>query len=316
MPESGIHYRPDSGSASALAAMRRGDAFFLAERHEDAAREFVHALDALEGHLSPLTVDVYLRLGRANQALGRVTACLHSYKKALEADPEHAPTLRALAELHLEWNEVQAADRVERRLFTCAGSAEERAAELIRSGDRWWKRAQDPERAKRRYRKALLVTPRSLGAARQRILARLRAISSATNRSELVSLENRVRDARTAQARAEALFELGAAAWFEAHDHREATRAFESAFAVDRSMIAAVEMLAGILIERRDHARLEAICRSLAGATDAEGVAARATIREALRCLPRGKRTSQVRRRTLASFERPVAAAHSEKETG
>ena len=40
-------------------------------------------------------------------------------------------------------------------------------------------------------------------------------------------------------------------------------------------------------------------------------VAARATIREALRCVPRGKRTSQVRRRTTLASLQTV-----KKETG
>ncbi len=162
-----------------MAAMREGDAHFRASDHAAAARAFARALDLLAGRVTELTVDVYLRLGRANEALGRVGACMHCFKKGLEADPEHAPTLRALATLHLEWHEHEAADAVEERLFACAGSEHECAIELIRSGDRWWKRADDPERAKRRYRRALCVEPGEMaGPEQQRVVARLRAIRS------------------------------------------------------------------------------------------------------------------------------------------
>lgn len=180
LPQSGIVRRPDSSSGEALGAMRQGDAELIAGDPATAARHFVRALDLLEGGSPSLTVDAYLRLGRANQALGRVAACLHCYKKGIEIDPQHAPTLRAMVELHLEWREHLAAETLEDRLFASAGSTHERMLELMRSGDRWWTRAKDTERAKQRYQSALREC-HQIGdtSQQQRVLARLRALDAA-----------------------------------------------------------------------------------------------------------------------------------------
>lgn len=295
-PKSGVIRRPGSASEAAVASLRRGDASFAAGEHAVAAREYVDALETLDGRPTELMVDAYLRLGRANHALGRVTACLHCYKKGLELDPQHAPTLRALVELHLAWNEHAEAEAVERRLFRAAETSEELSTELMRSGDRWWKRAGDPERAKQRYRRALSRSERS-----DRVVARLRAISSTAQRSELSILRARAQHAKSDAERAQAYFDLGTAAWFEHRDHQQASAAFEAAFIADRTLVAALEMLVTILVERGEYGRLEVLAVALAEHRDDASVLARRKVREALRALPEGALRSQMaRRRTLS----------------
>ncbi len=283
-------------SGPAEAALDEGDELFRAKRFDEAARCYTHALGLLEGRGGELLVETFLRLGRVHQARSRVTACLHCFKKALQVDPSHVPTLRALADLHLEWRELEAAAAVERRLFAAVTGDEARALELIRSGDRWWKRARSPEHAKQRYRRALAFTGHH-----ERATARLRAVSNTTTQDELAALEARAHHTADDAERARALFELGVATWIEAHDRDKAIRAFEAAFVADRSLTAAVDMLIAALVEHGDYVKLETMAAALAEASDAPSVTARGKLRQALRALPEGVlRTQSARRRTLS----------------
>ena len=125
--------------------------------------------------------------------------------------------------------------------------------------------------ARRRYRAALCLASEAI---REHLLSRLRTIAETSTADDLGTLRRAVMDADTDGARALAYFELGAAAWFEANDHREAVAAFEAAASCDPTMVSAVEMLVTVLVARHDFGKLEALCARLADADDAASAAA------------------------------------------
>jgi hypothetical protein len=77
-------------------------------------------------------------------------------------------------QLHVDWHEPEAAERVEAQWLRAAGAAGELTRELTMAGDVWWKRGGDRRRAEARYRQALSST-----VVRDPILARLKALHEA-----------------------------------------------------------------------------------------------------------------------------------------
>jgi hypothetical protein len=71
-------------------------------------------------------------------------------------------------------------DECERLLFETIRDPATRVHELLKSGDRWWRRKDDLSRARWRYREATMIDPLSEQAA-----ARLRAIGHETGRRRI-----------------------------------------------------------------------------------------------------------------------------------
>jgi tetratricopeptide (TPR) repeat protein len=94
-----------------------GDACLEEGDVEAAAREYARALDRLKAAGGPALLAAYLRLGKANRVLGRVSACVHCYKKALEIDPQDETALRELIELHAAWGEWEQVASLRARLL-------------------------------------------------------------------------------------------------------------------------------------------------------------------------------------------------------
>jgi tetratricopeptide (TPR) repeat protein len=273
------------------AALERGDA-------DAAASLYVDAIDQLRQAPQRVQAEAYVRLGRANRVRGRTMASVHCLKKALTMAPHHVGALEELVTLHAEWNEWDSVERVEEDLFAAIADRDDLVRELLRAGDRWWRRAGDPARAESRYLAALELDP-----IHESTQARLRALADSQRRAEaLATLRSSAEKATDPADRARRWLELGRVSWFELHRHGEAITAFENAFLADPTLIEAMELLTTALVDRKQWDRLETWWRRLADAKTPAAIAARTTLREALRHAPAD--APRPKRPTLPWFDR------------
>ena len=287
-PQSGIQRRATPVPASGPSAdeyLARGDVHMdLGDPHA-AIKEYVRAVSLLQAGPRRAQIDAYLRLGHANRRGGRMVACVHAYRKALDLDPRHIDALRALVDLHVEWEEWEFVQPIEERLFDVLEGDPRLHDELLRSGDRWWKRAAEPEQALLRYRRALRSFPEST-----RVQVRLRAVSKGLVRGDLGNLRRAALSAHAARDRAIAYLELGNAYYFDALRYRDALEAFDTAYRADETYLPALEMYVAALVELKQWARVRQIWRELSSDDGADREAARDTMREALRAVPPSQR--------------------------
>jgi tetratricopeptide (TPR) repeat protein len=120
----------------------------------------------------PVAADVWFRLGVAARALGDDQKAEASFRRALEKEPLHEPTLGAMVELggaRGEWRTVAEAKRAQAdALGRAAAAGPEAGADTARRvklleeiGDLWAERLKDPDQAIAAYQEALALAPGS-----------------------------------------------------------------------------------------------------------------------------------------------------------
>lgn len=293
--ESGVLERQDRVLREAFgegdAALARGDI-------DAAAARYVAAIDRLRQAPLATQAEAYLRLGRANRLRGRAAAAVHCLKKALVMAPRHLAALAELVALHAAWSDWDAMALAEDELLRAIDDPEAQLRELLRSGDRWWRRAGDPVRAEARYHAAL-----ALDRGHEATHARLRALADSRRRAEAFDrLRDEAARAPDAPERARRWLALGRAQVEEAQRPADAIASFENAYLADPTQLEAMERLVAVLIEHRQWSRLEAWWGRLADAKTDATIAARAILREALRHVPADR--PRPRRSTLPWFDR------------
>ncbi|HWO18662.1 MAG TPA: tetratricopeptide repeat protein [Kofleriaceae bacterium] len=117
----------------------------------------------------PLAADIWYRLGVAARALGDDAKAEASFRRALEKEPLHEPTLGAMVELggaRGEWRTVAEAKRAQAEALGRAAGGEadgkaRRAKLLEEIGDLWAERLKDGAQAITAYQEALALAPGS-----------------------------------------------------------------------------------------------------------------------------------------------------------
>ena len=282
--------------------MQRGDLLMARREHKAALREYAKAVELTRYSRREQQIAAHLRLGHVNRALGNMLQCVHAYRRALDLNPEHVGTLKALVSLHAEHREWAFVSKLEDQMLDALeGHPElhkELHKELLQSGDRWWRTVGDERAAARRYKRALDSFPGSAQAE-----ARLRAISS-RDVDPLQHLKRKATNAQTPADRARAYLELGRAHWCNRSQRRQAVSCFDAAQRADPTLIEAVEMLIEGLAELGEMERLDELWLSLATADGPHITAARKALRRVIGRPPHarchGEPSSEARRRETA----------------
>jgi tetratricopeptide (TPR) repeat protein len=137
----------------------------LLYRREDWDRAFKVYQSLIVHHSESKDVDlveVYYRLGIIRQKLGERRKAIHSFDKALELNPAHLPTLKALAEANEaagEWEEVV---NVRRRLIGALPAIGEKVDTAVSVADICREKLKNPQRAIQTLIDALDIDPKNL----------------------------------------------------------------------------------------------------------------------------------------------------------
>ena len=103
-------------------------------------------------------VDIYYRLGQVRLNLGERKKALNMFEKALQADPNHRPTLEAVIELQSQGGDWEAVIHAKRALLPVADETE-RFDVLNEIGDLYYDRLQNPQKSIAAYLEALEIDP-------------------------------------------------------------------------------------------------------------------------------------------------------------
>lgn len=139
-----------------------GDLLFRRQDWERAFKVYqslvVHHSDTREVDL----VEIYHRLGVVREKLGERRKAVHSFDKALEMNPAHVPTLKALIRLHEEAGEWEEAVSVRKRLVEALTDPVEKVEAAIAVSDTYREKLKSPPRAIDALVDALDFSPRNL----------------------------------------------------------------------------------------------------------------------------------------------------------
>lgn len=168
-----VEHDPDSlDAAIGLAAVLMTEA--KAQEGSTAAQEQWHEVDRryreiLARHRNGVSdaqvAEIWYRLGVAARALGEDKKAEASFRRAIEKQPLHEPTLGAMVELggaRGEWRMVADAKRAQVDALAGVASSEDRRAKLFEEiGDLWRERLHDASAAVTAYNEALALNPSS-----------------------------------------------------------------------------------------------------------------------------------------------------------
>ena len=229
-------------------------ALLRAERLEDAQRIFQTILIQHKASLTDAeVVDLYFQIGEIAARREKNERAQKSFTKALDLDPEHAPTLQAAARLaaHQErWEESY--DLRERLISALSGDARYEA--LVEQAKLCEQKIEEPYRAIDAYREALRERPADVETLRA--LVRLYRETSQTPQTveALRALARAVADPIERRDVYEALADVHER---EQKDATQAVAALNQALDVDPSRLAAFERIERILGNAGDWKGLE-----------------------------------------------------------
>ncbi|NVB81638.1 MAG: tetratricopeptide repeat protein [Kofleriaceae bacterium] len=111
------------------------------------------------------TAEIWYRLGAASRALGDDKKAETSFRRAIEKEPLHEPTLEAMVELggaRGEWRMVADAKRAQVEALSKRDGTDAKRAKLFEEiGDLWSERLKDPTSATGAYLEGLKIVPGS-----------------------------------------------------------------------------------------------------------------------------------------------------------
>ena len=240
----------DAGHLSAVQAWQRSAA------RANRARELVEALD----YEIELTVErdrlvaLLHRSGEVlDEQLGDSDQAISRYRRALEKDPRHVPTLSSLGRLYYaagRWNDLLDIYEQELKLTSTKGR---RVALLQKMAEISKDRLGSDEDSLRYHREAIKVDPGHAPSLQE--LAR--QLRERGDWDELVDvLELQLRNSGTPALRARAAFLLGQVYEEHLEDRIKAVTSFETAVAADASYRPAVDALARVRAEGEDWTKL------------------------------------------------------------
>lgn len=194
-------------------------------------------------------VDVYYKLGVVRHRLGERRKAIHSFDKALELDPSHVPTLRALAAAYEEKDEWEEAVEVRKRLVDAVTEPAERLELAVSIGDIYRERLGQRARAVTAYTDALDASPGDLV-----ILHKL--LELYTEGKEWLRaidvLEQIAARERDPEALSTYAYSIAVIARDELKDADAAIAAFNRTLDVNPSRLKAFEAIDKLLTQRRD----------------------------------------------------------------
>ena len=229
-------------------------ALLRAERWEDAQRVFQTILIQ---HRSSLTdaevVDLYFQLGELAVRLEQLDRAKKSFQKALDLDPEHAPTLRAFARLSEQIEEWEEAYDLRDRLIALL-DGDDRFEELLEQARLCEDRIGEPYRAIDAYAEARRLRPDDEAVLRP--LVHLFLETSQVPRA-VEAQADLVNVSPDGPARRDALMELARLQHELERDPAAAVASLNQALDLDPMCIAAFQRIEQILYQERDWGALE-----------------------------------------------------------
>ena len=261
------HYRlavdhdPDSLEAAAgLAAVLMTEA--KAHEGSESAKEAWHEVDRryreiLARYRSELAdarvADIWYRLGVASRALGEDKKAEASFRRALEKEPLHEPTLGALVELggaRGEWRMVADAKRSQVEALANLPGSEARRTKLFEEiGDIWSERLKDLGHATAAYGQALELSPGSRGLLHKLLEA---FTEQRQWRKAVETLDQLSGQETSADRRARFHYTAAVIARDELHDPELAVEKFHAALDDAPLTPKAFDGVEGLLTDRRD----------------------------------------------------------------
>jgi tetratricopeptide (TPR) repeat protein len=228
-------------------------ALLRAERWEDAQRILQTILIQ---HKSSLTdaevVDLYFQLGELAAKLDQLERATKSFKKALDLDPDHAPTLRAYSELAEKQEQWEEAYEARERLIALV-DIDERFDHLVRQANLCRDKIKEPYRAIDAYSEAKRIRPDDVRVLRA--LVRLYQETSQAPRTIEV-LNDLVAVLENPTEKRDTYMDL-ARAWAEQQNIERAIQSLNAALDTDPMYLTAFQRIEQILFEAKAWHALE-----------------------------------------------------------
>jgi len=125
----------------------------------DAHRKLLTTLGSLGEEDDALRVEALYRIGSMHGGLGDAKKAVSHLERALEVNPSHRDSLRALVALHEAKGSHRDAIEYKRRILESTDEESERCALLCEIADTWAEREHDPRKAAEAIEEALTIVP-------------------------------------------------------------------------------------------------------------------------------------------------------------
>ena len=306
-----VHFLDPEGAAArleqALEIDSHDDASYVAlARCYRKLRLWDAAVHAHERHIEATSderarVEAHGALARICEVeLGVLERAIEAHRCALDLDPDHLPSLEALARLHERRGETALALSAAARVAEVTTDPRQKVDVYCRLAIAHEEKLGDRIAARAFYRAALDQDPEHVPA-----IAALRRIASELGEHEELSLllEREQRQTKAPRARAKLLVELALLRRDQLDDPRAAMHAFEEAHACDPDHEGAALAIAEACVERNEMARAEPLLARLARDAGKKGRFERnrlyAMYGQALAAIGKPKRAIEIYRKAL-----------------
>lgn len=227
-------------------SLERGDQAMEAKDHALALAEYKKALMLLEER-SARRAEVYYRIGRMKLADGKEREAVFNFDKALDIAPSHRGAIDALVDYYAEREDWWRMIAVRRRSLAGATDPNERYGILLQIGRAWLLSAKDPRRAAEAFEEAVAIRPDEPPLLRKlvELYEELR-----DDAKLLATVERLVAIEPDAALRAKDHVVMGDLARMRLGDPARALGYYEKALALDPTLVAALEAISVVEIER------------------------------------------------------------------
>jgi tetratricopeptide (TPR) repeat protein len=141
-------------SQSARQHLDAADGHLVRRQLQQAAAQYKNALHQSGDADLGVRIEALYGMGSVYRVHGVVETAIGFYNQVLALEPAHSPALHSLIHMYVSLSQWEDVENCELRLLNAIVDPRERIDELIASGDRWWRAANKPKRAERRYQQA------------------------------------------------------------------------------------------------------------------------------------------------------------------
>lgn len=236
----------------------------LLYRREDWDRAFKIYQTMLVHHRENLdeaaVVDIFYRQGLIKLKVGERRKALDFFRKALDLQPQHADTLKAICELHEKQGDWEDVIHYRRQMLAVVEDPLERFQALVSIGDILREHLRSVNKAVEAYNEALAIQPDS-----KLVLSKLLDLYEETRRwPEAVEVLSRLAEMETDPAKqAKYWYAVAVIQRDELKDHFIAVRTFDKALDADPTLLKAFQAIDQLLTKDRDWERQDRYYRKM-----------------------------------------------------